>query len=144
VRHQLLVRLSTPGAAQPVSFRWKAHPVELRSTVTATDRPHSFTFIADAIGLHAERTFTIRPTPDSLSSVVISHETQGGPFPWLGRLYLAPRLRAANQVMFEDLARAAVHNAESQVTSSQSVSPQGARNYGGSNRTESRTDAAAR
>ena len=91
-----------------MSFRWKAHPVELRSTVVAADRPHSFAFVADAMGLHAERTFTIRPTPDGLSTVVISHETQVGPLARLGRVFLAPRLRAANQAMFDDLARAAV------------------------------------
>jgi uncharacterized protein YndB with AHSA1/START domain len=96
---------STPGAVR--SFRWKAHPVELRSTVTAAERPHTFAFVADAPGFHAERMFTIRPTLDGLASVVVSDETQVGPFPWLGRAYLAPRLRAANQKMFEDLARAA-------------------------------------
>jgi hypothetical protein len=30
---------------------------------------------------------------------------------WLGRAILAPRLRAANQTMFDDLARAAHHTA---------------------------------
>jgi hypothetical protein len=79
----------------------------LRTTVVAAERPHSFAIVADAMGLHAERTFTIRSTPDGLSSVVISHETQGGPVARLGRVFLAPRLRAANQMMFEDLARAA-------------------------------------
>jgi len=38
-------------------------------------------------------------------NVVISHETQVGPLPWLGRMVLAPRLRAVNQAMFNDLAR---------------------------------------
>ena len=102
------VRVESTG---PTSFRWKAHPVVLRSTVVAADRPHTFAIVADARGLHAERTFTIRSTPDGSSTVVISHETQVGPVPWLGRVYLAPRLRAANQVMFDDLARAAVHRA---------------------------------
>jgi short-subunit dehydrogenase/uncharacterized protein YndB with AHSA1/START domain len=96
---------STPGAVR--SFRWKAHPVELLSTVTAAERPRTFAIVADAPGFHAERTFTIRPTQDGLASVVASDETQVGPFPWLGRAYLGPRLRAANQEMFEDLARAA-------------------------------------
>ena len=90
------------------SFVWKAHPVVLRSIVVAAERPRVFAFTADTTGLHAERTFTIRPASDGQSTVVISHETQVGPLAWLGRLYLAPRLRAANQVMFEDLARAAV------------------------------------
>jgi short-subunit dehydrogenase/uncharacterized protein YndB with AHSA1/START domain len=99
---------STPGAARPVSFRWKAHPVELRSTVVAADRPRSFAFVADARWLHAERTFTVRPAPDGLSTVVVSHETQVGLLPRLGRAFLARRLRAANQAMFDDLARAAV------------------------------------
>jgi uncharacterized protein YndB with AHSA1/START domain len=102
---------SSDSAGQPVTFRWKAHPVELRSTVVTTVRPHTFAIDADALGLHADRTFTIRPTPDGLSTVVVSHETQVGLLPWLGRLYLAPRLRAANQVMFDDLARAARHAA---------------------------------
>jgi short-subunit dehydrogenase/uncharacterized protein YndB with AHSA1/START domain len=98
---------STGSATRPLSFRWKAHPVTLRSTVIATDRPHSFTFVADAWGLHADRTFTFRPTPDGLSTVVVSHETQVGLLPWLGRVFLSKRLYAANQVMFADLARAA-------------------------------------
>jgi hypothetical protein len=92
-------------------FRWKAHPVELRSTVIATDRPHSFAFVADARGLHAERTFTLSAAPDGLSTVVVSHETQIGLLPWVGRAILAPRLRAANQAMFEDLARVAGRDA---------------------------------
>ena len=88
---------STGRAGRPVSFRWKAHPVELRSTVVTNDRPHTFGIIADGRGVHAVRTFTIRPTLDGLSSVVVSHETQVGWLPWLGRVVLAPRLHAANQ-----------------------------------------------
>ena len=104
------VRLEASASAnQPLVFRWKAHPVELRSAVVASDRPHSFAIIADAVGLHAERTFTLRPAPDGLSTVVVSQETQMGLIPWLGRVFLAPRLRAANQTMFDDLARAAAH-----------------------------------
>ncbi len=104
------VRVESPGtAAQPLVFRWKAHPVELRSAVVMSDRPHSFDITADAVGLHAERTFTLRPTRDGLSTVVVSHETQVGLLPWLGRAFLAPRLHAANQAMFDDLIRAASH-----------------------------------
>jgi hypothetical protein len=77
--------------------------------VTVFETPRTFAFVAKAPGFHAERTFTIRPTQDGLASVVVSDETQVGPFPWLGRAYLGPRLRAANQEMFEDLARAATH-----------------------------------
>jgi short-subunit dehydrogenase/uncharacterized protein YndB with AHSA1/START domain len=102
------VRVQSPAhAAQPLVFRWKAHPVELRSTVVSAVRPHSFAIVADAPGLHAERAFTFRPTPDGRSTVVVSDETQVGPVPWLARAFLAPRLRAANQAMFADLARAA-------------------------------------
>jgi hypothetical protein len=72
----------------------------------AADRPHSFAIIADGLGVHAERTFTIRPTREGLSTVV-SHETQVGLLPWLGRALLARRLHAANQAMFADLAHAA-------------------------------------
>jgi hypothetical protein len=90
-----------------VTFRWKAHPVVLRSTVTAADRPRSFAFVADAPGLHADRTFTLTPSADGRSTVVISHETQVGPLPWIGRAFLGPRLHAANQAMFADLARTA-------------------------------------
>ena len=39
---------------------------------------------------------------------------RSGWLPWLGRVFLAPRLRAANQVMFDDLARAAGHGAATQ------------------------------
>jgi len=104
------VRVESPGtAAQPLVFRWKAHPVELRSAVVVSDRPHSFDITADALGLHAERTFTLRPARDGSSTVVVSHETQVGLLPWLGRAFLAPRLHAANQAMFDDLIRAASH-----------------------------------
>jgi short-subunit dehydrogenase/uncharacterized protein YndB with AHSA1/START domain len=105
---------SSGHAGRPTAFRWKAHPVELRSKVIAADRPHSFTFVADGLGVHAERTFTLRPTADGLSTVVISHETQVGPLPWLGRMVLAPRLRAVNQAMFNDLARVVGHGAAPQ------------------------------
>ena len=104
------VRVESPATTvQPLVFQWKAHPVELRSTVVASVRPHSFAITADAVGLHAERRFTVCPTPDGLSTVVVSHETQVGVLPRLGRVFLAPRLHAANQAMFDDLARAAVH-----------------------------------
>jgi short-subunit dehydrogenase len=107
---------STDKAGRPASFRWKAHPVTLRSTIVASERPHSFAFVADARGLHAERRFTIRRTPDGLSTLVVSHEIQVGLLPWLGRVYLAPRLHAANQTMFEDLARAAGQGAATRAT----------------------------
>ena len=105
---------SRDSAGRPMSFRWKAHPVELRSTVVTNDRPHSFAITADARGFHAERTFTVRSAPDGLSTVVVSDETQTGLFSWLGRLYLAPRLYAANREMFVDLARAADQGAAKQ------------------------------
>lgn len=114
---------STPDSARPISFRWKAHPVTLRSTVTAADRPHLFAIVADTPGLHAERTFTLRPTPDGLSTVVISHETQVGLLPRLGRMFLARRLYAANQTMFDDLARAAIYGSATQPISPEPVSP---------------------
>jgi short-subunit dehydrogenase/uncharacterized protein YndB with AHSA1/START domain len=107
---------STGSAARPLSFRWKAHPVVLRSTVVASERPHSFAIVADTPGLHAERAFTLRPTPDGSSTIVVSYETQVGPLAWLGRVYLAPRLHAANQAMFDDLARAAGHRTATQAT----------------------------
>lgn len=95
------------GAGQTVSFRWKAHPVELSSTVVDSHRPRSFAFTADATGLHAEHAFTMRRTPDGRNTVVVSHETQVGPLPRLGRVYLAKRLRAANQAWLDDLAQVA-------------------------------------
>jgi len=107
---------STDSAARPMSFRWKAYPVTLRSTVVTKDRPHSFAYAADARGLHAVRTFTVRPAPDGLGTVVVSHETQVGLLPWLGRLFLAPRLYSANQAMCADLARAVEHGAAKQAT----------------------------
>ena len=103
------VRLESPTSAASVVFRWKAHPVELRSAVVKSDRPHSFAITADGRGVHAERTFTLRTTPDGSSTLVISHETQVGALPWLGRAFLAPRLHAVNQAMFDDLNRAAGH-----------------------------------
>ena len=103
------VRLESPTGAEPVVFRWKAHPVELRSAVVKRDKPHGFAITADGTAVHAERTFTLRPTHDGSGTVVVSHETQVGPLPWLGRAILAPRLHAVNQAMFDDLNRAAGH-----------------------------------
>jgi Polyketide cyclase / dehydrase and lipid transport len=97
---------SAESAARPASFRWKAHPIALRSTVVASDRPHCFVFMADARGLHAEHAFTLRPAPDGVGTVVLSHETQAGPLPRLGRVVLAPRLHATTQAWLTDLARA--------------------------------------
>jgi hypothetical protein len=114
------VHVESNGRAAPVSFRWKAHPVVLRSTVAAAERPHSFATVADGLGVHADRSFTVRPTPDSRGTVVVSHETQVGQLPWLGRVILAPRLRAANQAMFDDLARAA-HNTATPATPSREL-----------------------
>jgi coniferyl-aldehyde dehydrogenase len=101
------VRLESPTGAASAVFRWKAHPVELRSVVVKSVRPHCFAIKADGTGVHAERTFTLRPTPDGSRTIVVSHETQVGPLPWLGRAFLAPRLHAVNQAMFDDLKRAA-------------------------------------
>jgi hypothetical protein len=102
---------SAVSVASPGTFYWKAHPVVLRSTIVAIDRPREFTLTADALGLHALRTFTVRPAGDGLRTVVVSHETQTGWLPWLGRAFLAPRLRADNQAMFDDLARAVGNDA---------------------------------
>ena len=104
------VRLESPTSAEPAVFRWKAHPVELRSAVVKSDRLRCFAITADGRGVHAERTFTLRPSPDGSGTVVVSHETQVGPLPWLGRAFLAPRLHAVNQAMFDDLNRAAAHS----------------------------------
>ena len=102
---------SKNNANRATSFRWKAHPVKLRSSVTADERPHSFSIDADGLGVHAERAFTLRPTPDGRGTIVVSYETQVGPLPRFGRAIVAPRLRASNQAMFEDLARAVAHDA---------------------------------
>jgi coniferyl-aldehyde dehydrogenase len=102
------VRVESRGtASESLIFRWKAHPVEVRSTVVQSIRPSSFSFMADAVGLRAERTFTLRPSADGSSTIVVSHETQAGPLPWVGRAIISPRLHAANQAMFDDLTRAA-------------------------------------
>jgi short-subunit dehydrogenase/uncharacterized protein YndB with AHSA1/START domain len=88
------------------SFRWKAHPVRLRSSVVSSERPNMFAFVADGLGVHADRTFTLRRSPDGAGTTVVSHETQVGVLPRSARGYLARRLHAANDEMFADLARA--------------------------------------
>ena len=97
------------------SFRWRAHPVELHSRVTASDRGHLFAFDADGLGVHAERTFTLQALPDGRRIKVVSYETQVGWLAWLGRLILAPRLHAVNDACFADLARAAEVGAASEM-----------------------------
>jgi hypothetical protein len=100
------------GTGRLASFQWKAHPVTLISNVIVSDRPRRFAIDADAPGIHAERSFTLQPPPNGAGTVVVSHETQVGPMAWLGRWILGPRLRAANDAMFADLARAATKRDE--------------------------------
>jgi short-subunit dehydrogenase/uncharacterized protein YndB with AHSA1/START domain len=108
VRIEATGRAASAGQkAEAVSFWWKAHPIALHSTVVASDRPSVFAIVADGRGVHAERMFTVSPAQDGRSTVVVSHETQVGLLPRLGRVFLARRLHAANQAMFDDLARAA-------------------------------------
>ncbi|HEY0463841.1 MAG TPA: SDR family NAD(P)-dependent oxidoreductase [Polyangiaceae bacterium] len=97
---------SENGAARSLAFRWKAHPVTLSSTVLVAERPHTFSFTAKAWGLEAVHTFTVKPAPLGGGTVVISHETQRGLLPWLGRAFLTRRLNAANRAWLADLARA--------------------------------------
>lgn len=108
---------SIDDTGRPVTFRWRAHPITLNSTVVASDRPYLFAIVADAPGLHAERTFTIQPAPNAVSTLVVSRETQVGIVPRLARVFIEPRLRAANQVMFEDLSRAAIKGTATQLKS---------------------------
>ena len=70
---------STGDAAGPVSFRWKAHPVELRSTVVASERPHLFAIDADTPGIHAERAFSLRPTAEGRGTVDQTQPPAGRP-----------------------------------------------------------------
>lgn len=96
-----------PSGLTGLTFRWRAFPVTLRSTVTASERPTRFEFVADAPGLHAERTFTISPCSDGQGVRIVSHETQVGWLPTIARRIIRPHLKAANQVFFDDLARVA-------------------------------------
>lgn len=101
------VRMAPADRAGATSFEWKAHPIELRSTVLTAVRPQAFAFDAHGMGVEAVHGFTITPAPDGRGSIIVSHETQVGWLPRLGRLVLAPRLRAANQAWVNDLARTA-------------------------------------
>lgn len=93
--------------AEDGSFRWKAHPVELDSTIVASEAPRRFAFTADGTGVHAEREFTVEPTADGKGTVITSHETQVGWLPRLGGAIVGPKLKAANDRFFADLAVAA-------------------------------------
>jgi short-subunit dehydrogenase len=90
----------------PGGFRWKGHPIELRSRVTESARGHSFAFTAEGLGLRGKRSFTLRLAPDGVSTIVSTHEMQEGIMPSLGRMFLAPRLRGVTQAWLVDLARA--------------------------------------
>jgi short-subunit dehydrogenase len=89
------------------SFRWKAHPVALDSTVVAADRHRRFAFTAAGTAVHAEREFALEPTPDGSGTIITSHETQTGWMPRLGWFVLGPRLCYTNRRFFVDLAVAA-------------------------------------
>lgn len=85
---------------QRLSFRWKAHPVELRSVVVASERPHLFAIIADAPGLHAERKFTLSPAPNGstpLSSAMKSRldYCHGWPVGMFSRGYMRQTMRCS-------------------------------------------------
>ncbi len=110
------IRIESGADTDRPTFRWKAHPILLRCTVVATDRPHLFVFTADGRGVHAEHAFTLCPTSDRQGTVVVSHETQVGWLAWVGRLVLARRLRAANRAWLADLALAVGSGAATQVT----------------------------
>ena len=71
------------------------------------DERACFAFTADGLGVHAEREFTVAPTLDGRGTLIVSHETQVGWLPRLGRAIVGPRLHAANQRFFADLAQAA-------------------------------------
>jgi short-subunit dehydrogenase/uncharacterized protein YndB with AHSA1/START domain len=92
---------------RPRTFRWKAHPVELESEVVASESSHRFAFTAHGLGVHAEREFTVEPTADGRGTLIVSHETQTGWLPRLGKAIVGPKLFAANQRFFGDLAQAA-------------------------------------
>ena len=99
---------ATSTSAQLESFSWKAHPLVLHSRVVHSLRPHCFKITADSTGLHAERKFMLCPGPNGFGTTVVSHETQYGFLPWLGRAILQRWLRVANQDMFNDLRAASV------------------------------------
>ena len=92
-------------AARVASFRWKAHPVELRSTVVAADRPHSFAIDRRRPGsprrsrIHDPR--CARRAEHASSSATKPRSGRRAAGPGVPR----PRLRAANQAMSDDLAR---------------------------------------
>lgn len=86
------------------TFSWKAHPVELASKVVAAERNRRFAFTAEGTAVHAEREFTLEPTPDGKGTVITSHETQTGLMPRLGWFVLGPRLYLTNQAFFRNLA----------------------------------------
>ena len=92
-----------------MSFRWKAHPLELESSIVDRERGRSFAFTANGLGLRGVRSFTLRLAPDGVSTIVSTHETQEGPLPWLARAVLAPRLHAVTQEWLADLSRAVGH-----------------------------------
>lgn len=98
---------SDKGEGVGASFMWKAHPVELTSKVTESERDRRFAFTADGTGVHAERWFTVEPTADGQGTRITSHETQTGWLPRIGKAIVGPRLWAANQRFFGDLAVAA-------------------------------------
>ena len=59
----------------------KAHPLELHTTVVAADRRHSFAIVADALGLHSERMFTLRPRPMASAPLLSAMKLRSGPLP---------------------------------------------------------------
>ena len=105
---------SADRAGRAASFRWKAHPVVLRTSVTAIERPHAFAFIAD--GARVPRRASLHASPDARRFRHRGRQPRnpGRHFPVAGPGFLAPRLRAANQAMFEDLAQVAEHGAARQ------------------------------
>jgi hypothetical protein len=63
----------------------------------------SSAIVADALGLHAERMFTLCPTPDGLSTLIVSQETQRGRFRGWAAYTRPVACGRANEAMFADL-----------------------------------------
>jgi len=101
------VRGDGDSAKVGARFDWKAHPVELATTVVAAERNRRFAFVAEGTAVRAEREFTLETTADGTGTIITSHETQTGLMPRLGWFVLGPRLYLTNRQFFRNLAVAA-------------------------------------
>ncbi len=77
----------------------------IRVTVKVCEPPRALDWEGGATGVHAYHAWLLEPIPGG--TLVLTHETERGPLPWLARWYLRGALQRAHQDWLESLEKVA-------------------------------------